>query len=934
MKAEQIIYTSCKRGIARQSSGYQIYSYSPSAGQWVAQNNGIGVLQQYNAPSGPEYPMLPTPEQLEELYPKRTYCGPLSGPDNLYGLALCSYIGKDYPEGSIRGGNFISHAAVLPISQVDHYPCEFIESSSFMRTMDVEKARSDAAPNPLSQLDLQRNDDISFSAVQSFLEQEDHAETFKLMLSCFLTRQDGGGLKRIIIRSDSWNFSLWIAALQMALPLRQSLTYPFSTYETDLNATDAHVVRVADDMTGSLTQFAPMASIFDEENEIPFPQPAVDDAVKQVVDFIVEAMQYAPQSLKAFHDFLDATSYAATDNRIADAYNVFQICSGLSHLSEIDVEQTRGAITFLTEYCSQQTKRKFADAVFEAYRESLLAESQQTLLSEAVAGIAADDPSYLKKAQERSLDLIFQVFSDDAPSEPLYQQAHGVARTVFAAAGKDIDVVLFDELTDNSDINLGLNAPTNARLPWTVQAYAQWTANALLAAVQSGVGPRLGTSVQDMQASLGRRNASALDKLVAVIVRHPDTAGTDTLVQNFAASLESDSRLGCLIDLLIVLAGTSNSGVVEGSASSNITKAYNAFRALYGRQSDEQTMIGYLQTCCMSGLSDVAMTLLSDQASRSSQNPQSFVEFLKNALPCLPPDFVSRYSQQLTSACATAFGDASALAKCECMEAVMKFGLQRLPWYENEIQQVAGMMRAVGFTQNDEVVCERIRNLVGGLQSVFGVAPQLPSVFGLIWYQLQVRQLDDVYSTKKPDNLLGKSLAQTIMQQGPLLPIGDLGQDWQKFITGVSDHIVQPVLLSQSGLDLQLFVMPQSHVVRVMKRVMQDVIERKNMDDILLLLSVDAFCLSSGTNPTLSAQEIADCAWHDLFVAKVKSAGLHKEVDDQKRFDRQVVKRFENTYGKRFPKQAFDNLLQSVFRGLENYEDENPGLFKKLFGKK
>lgn len=57
MKTEQIIYTSCKQGIQGQSSGYQVYSYSPQMAQWIENRDGVGVLEQYKAPTGPQYPL-------------------------------------------------------------------------------------------------------------------------------------------------------------------------------------------------------------------------------------------------------------------------------------------------------------------------------------------------------------------------------------------------------------------------------------------------------------------------------------------------------------------------------------------------------------------------------------------------------------------------------------------------------------------------------------------------------------------------------------------------------------------------------------------------------------------------------------------------------------------------------------------------------------
>ena len=49
---------------------------------------------------------------------------------------------------------------------MDTYPCAYLESPSFLRTMDVELARSDKRPAMLPQLDLARNNSIGFEDVQ------------------------------------------------------------------------------------------------------------------------------------------------------------------------------------------------------------------------------------------------------------------------------------------------------------------------------------------------------------------------------------------------------------------------------------------------------------------------------------------------------------------------------------------------------------------------------------------------------------------------------------------------------------------------------------------------------------------------------------------------------------------------------------------------
>ena len=89
MKAQQVIYTSCKRGIERDSSGFQNYSYSKPVEEWIARGDSIGEVQSYEPPRRDGLPALPTKEEAQTLYPRRECFGKLDGPDGLYAMAMC-----------------------------------------------------------------------------------------------------------------------------------------------------------------------------------------------------------------------------------------------------------------------------------------------------------------------------------------------------------------------------------------------------------------------------------------------------------------------------------------------------------------------------------------------------------------------------------------------------------------------------------------------------------------------------------------------------------------------------------------------------------------------------------------------------------------------------------------------------------------------------
>ena len=938
MQTEQIIYTSCRQGIEGQSSGYQVYSYSPRMQQWIANRNAIGVLEQYKAPTGEQYPPLPTPEQIEECYPKRDYSGPLSGPDALYGMALSTYIGRDYPEGSIRGGNFIAHAVALPLAtmmQNGAYPCAYIESPSFHRTMDVAKARSDKRPAMLSTLDIEPNDEITFDAVQDFLMDDDRDETLRLMLACFLSREQGGALRRIIIRDTAEHFILWVAALQMALPLRQAYTYPFSTYEYDPMTTDAHVMRAVDGMNGSLQQLAMSNYVFDERGEIPLPSPSVDETVHQLCDFLVDAMKDAPESLYKFHDFLNATDHATADVTIADAHVVFQLVQGLLMLDELDTSTAERALAFMRDHCGKDVCRKVVTRLFDECRATVFSEDKRALLADVFGYAARKDAAYAPTMRERSLDLLFGVFTDPIPRQDAYAQAHVFADAVLAALGENVDVVLFDELTDNPNVNLGLNGAAGTALPWTVNAYAQWTSQAVLGAVANGVQLQPGVSAAQMKSSLGVRNAAALDKIIKVVVHHPDADGTRRLVTDFAGALSADSQLGCMIDLLIILEGDpSGAGAVGGSASAglspNVSLAYTAFHTLYmsDDRGQSQAKIGYLQSCYNSGLHALVFALLAEQAQAERNNPERFLSFLKSVVPYLPREFWQHHADAIVNLCERSIG-ASPSASMVCMCAQTVRGVVAVPrtWYQTKIDQACMMVPIVHV---DGRAYDDYRAIVALCNDV---AVPVPARLNLVDYQIHVANLVNACDERNPDPMVIDGLCSNLLQAGPSLPLSAAGTQLNAFIAEIGDAITPVVLTSRLGIRLQVAAVPQTHAIIVMKRVAANVVASKSVDGILLLIAVDSGCFGVsadrlGQHP--AAVDLASFVAGRMIDAHIKSADLMKYVEDDRKFNKHVGGKYSQTYGSALPEKHFRALLDMMVNRLVMHEKANPSVIDKV----
>lgn len=358
MSVEQIIYTSCKRGIRGTASGFQILSYSPQLEAWLARDNELGGMLSYQPPRTEGLPHLPTPEEARALYPRRYFYAPLRGPDSLLGMSLSRYIGPDYPEGSQRPGNFFSHGLVMEQSGLAHYPCQYIGSQSYVDWLPPELVHSEATPEFLAPLaGIAPNPAITPAALAHFLGGEDRIDCLRQMLACLLHSVDErfGQLCRLIIRDGEEGFAMWVTALQMALPQSLARQISFSTYEADPEAAAVRVVRAQE----ALPPLEEREALPDYYFDIPAGEwdPTVFGEPGDFYEFAAESLAYSIENLAAYHRLLAECGYAEVDTGLLRAFDMCSLETDASAFFDFDGARIQNCLLFSGRYAPKPRHR-------------------------------------------------------------------------------------------------------------------------------------------------------------------------------------------------------------------------------------------------------------------------------------------------------------------------------------------------------------------------------------------------------------------------------------------------------------------------------------------------------------------------------------------------------------------------------------------------
>lgn len=914
MKAQQVIYTSCRRGIDGSSSGFQNYSYSPQMKTWLDNGDAIGVMQSYQPPHVPGLPGLPDKEQAQTMYPRRQCFGPLDGPDHLYAMAMCSYIGRDYPEGSVRGGNFISHVLALPADQMTQYPCMFINSSSFLRWIEAEQVRSQDRPAPLESVDVAADNGISLDQVREFLDDEENAECFTLMLRCLLLRNSGTVRRKLLIRDSEENFALWVAALEYALPVRQSLDWGFSFYEQDPMTSVSDVIRAVDGMAYGLHDAALSSNfIFDAETGSMPSLPDSDADVDAFADAAVMALRYAPEGLLSFHRFLDATDYGHADASVALAYAAFQTLTGSSNMVDIDAHKLGRIGMFLAEHGSGEQRGVLFDRVIGVFEGRQLDAPAAETLMESLRAVCAADAAVRARMPEALVTALVRQFESPDALEACYMQLHELARQLLSQNGMNVDTALFDAISSRQETSLGL--PPQGGVPWTVREYMGMVARSLDALLANGVAIPAGVSGENMLGQLGERNASAIGKIISVIVSDADAGRAVTMLDMLTAPWQQRPELMAMAGLLVLERHPSNRELSDAA----IGRLWNVFIGL-----DEPGRILLCQAMLASGLEAIAVELLKHLGEQLQGHAVEFVDFLSRAMRQLPREFAMAHSQafaeQAWSMCTNLNVAVNVLQKLCAVPGV------NVRWMSSAVTKASA-----GVSILDP---EPQADVIAGLKGLCRACRmELPASILLADQQSLVAHIAQESARRRSDASAIQLMCRRAQQQGARLPIEQAGQNAGAYVARIADSLASIVLMDADRMILQLFVVPPSHQALLMCEVFSRVVQTRRGEDILLLLACDAVAVER--RGVLSIDQFIRYVAAQMAQFKVKASSLAKIVQDDKRMAK-LGKRYEASFHTGFPKADFEAVYVPMVQQLEQQEGENRGLhgFLKRFAHK
>lgn len=294
MGLHQIIHTSRKCGLYGGEPGFGILS---SDRDFPRGNEFGDKLCEYRAPDldtvNPEYS-----DKIIACMPV-SYVYRYSGGSCAISRSSC--LGKD-PFGN--GMNHISHSILFSETDTNAYPCDFIESPSFLSSPGTDAVNAAAGVGYIGAPVLTTGSAVTVNKVMKFLSYPGNFSVFRNMLWALIHKEETK--RKLIICDEQENTILWIAALNYALPLSYARKISFSTYSYDPKNADVDVCGAVSRCTayGPDLQEDDGFVVFDlTSGECFDPGSYAEDA--EFFSFIEETMQHNYDLLKVFHTYVE-----------------------------------------------------------------------------------------------------------------------------------------------------------------------------------------------------------------------------------------------------------------------------------------------------------------------------------------------------------------------------------------------------------------------------------------------------------------------------------------------------------------------------------------------------------------------------------------------------------------------------------------------------
>ncbi|GHT44649.1 hypothetical protein FACS189454_02660 [Planctomycetales bacterium] len=229
-------FTACRYNL-RDRNGFNTFSMSEGLSR-DDEEELIRRAGSYEAPS--HLPYAPTAEEIRTLFPVRYISFRLRS--GKYAVIRTGFVGEDYA-GDKRGGNFFSHALIFPDSVMPFAPVLLYNSPLFAAGLSEDELQIKSIPPLLPQVSVTENDLFNFTGeLPDFFADSSRKECLYSFIQAVRSEQTG---KRVLLRDEPNNVPFWIAAVQLALPLRLACDVSFSTLALEASsARNYHIAAV------------------------------------------------------------------------------------------------------------------------------------------------------------------------------------------------------------------------------------------------------------------------------------------------------------------------------------------------------------------------------------------------------------------------------------------------------------------------------------------------------------------------------------------------------------------------------------------------------------------------------------------------------------------------------------------------------------------
>ena len=337
MRAHQVIYTSCRRGIDGVSDGLQVFSYDEGLAACKAEY-GSGFSQ-----------LFPDPDPSEVGRPALGY--------HLLGdKCLFTYNTKlpyDYQGPQGRSGNVLRQSVLLSAEELTFAPVEAFGSPVFVSSMGPEVA-SPEKPDYLPTVDIRPTGELSCERIVDWLGEGERVDRLlELVTSLFRAKTED---KQLVIVADPEEAARWLAAACLAVPLRMSreVSFLLACEQPGLVGGDAcgttreALGRAQDYALASCVTFDPAAPA--DADYVP-----ADD----YLDFVTMSLELNPAKL------LDFTAFVGDHCDIGFNLGLFEAAFQLWSLLRDDLPDDEGtyalALPFAEAHADEATREQLAN---------------------------------------------------------------------------------------------------------------------------------------------------------------------------------------------------------------------------------------------------------------------------------------------------------------------------------------------------------------------------------------------------------------------------------------------------------------------------------------------------------------------------------------------------------------------------------------------